>query len=662
MDKLLPRSDLRDLLADTTLEKYASTYLSTESETEDTVDRDDRDSTSADRNQRGRSTTAETKGNSFYIELNSEWDLIESERCRETVVTQLQEDVESIVIAAGSLEYKYTGPGVDLLCAANRFRRRLDKTNERLYETVKTDPLAVAEELQSRVGPITDIGVEAGLLEASETVDSYATAFQKSVGLSITGYHCTQSLPEGATLADTSTLETGSEVRIYGHSTKRPLYVLSPVGHTLPAVDRKSIIQGYNAIANGTVDGNQTASKAINQVTDGTYDPKLTAVLRKHTKGYGVLEDLFSDSRVTDVYATSPVSRNPLRVIVDGEQMTTNVYLSPKGAAALSSRIRQKSGRAFSRANPSVDATVSLDNGSSIRIAGVTEPVVEETAFAFRETSDDAFTLPTLVQNGTMSAEVAAFLSVAIERNSAALIAGTRGAGKTTLLGTLLYEIPASTRTVVIEDTPELPVRTLQSVNRDIQPLRTDAGDGSEISTVDALRTALRLGDGALVLGEIRGEEARVLYEAMRVGANANAVLGTIHGDGAKEVYDRVIHDLNVPPSSFGATDLVVTVQAYRTGNGRKRRISSIEGVISDDGDIRFEPLYMIDGDSAVSTGRIARGESVFIDNITGPDETYADIRSLITEREQTIATLAADGRVAPQEVVTAYAEQGARQ
>jgi type IV secretory pathway ATPase VirB11/archaellum biosynthesis ATPase len=285
--------------------------------------------------------------------------------------------------------------------------------------------------------------------------------------------------------------------------------------------------------------------------------------------------------------------------------------------------------------------------------------VADGIAFAFREQAEDTFTLPGLVANGTMPPEAAGFLSVAIERNAAALIAGTRGAGKTTLLGTLLYEVTPDTRTVVIEDTPELPVNQLQIVDRDVQALRTGTGEGPEITPADALRTALRLGDGALVVGEIRGEEARVLYEAMRVGANANAVLGTIHGDGADEVFERVVSDLGVPASSFGATDLVVTVQAYQTPEGRKRRLSAIEEVIVGEDETWFAPLYEIDEDKARSTDRIDRGESRFVDRLTGPAEEYADIRQAIQRRGEKLDRLAKDGRTAPSEVAASYAGRG---
>jgi type IV secretory pathway ATPase VirB11/archaellum biosynthesis ATPase len=597
----------------------------------------------------------------LFVEVNTpEWDLIHSGDCRQTLITALEAaDVTEIVVYNNGLEYHYSGLSVSLLCAAGRFVHLLDEDEQRLAQEAAADPLSVIEELRNRAGPVAALGEESGLIDVATHIDGYDSVFHPHIGLSIAGYRVDQTVPDGTTLKDVSKLDNGSEVRLYRRSDDALLYALDPIEITLPTEDRRIVNDGYDLIAEGHIKGNRKASRAIDEAADESVDPILTSTLKKHTDGYGILEDLFSDPRVTDVFATSPVSRNPLKIIADGEQMVTNIYLSPEGAGALSSRIRRASGRAFSRANPTVDAKIRLNNETELRVAGVTEPVVEETAFAFRETGDDRFTLPKLVANGTITPEVAAFLSVAVERNAASLIAGTRGAGKTTLLGTLLYELAADTRSVVIEDTPELPVETLQELARDVQPLRTGTGQGPEISPVDALRTALRLGDGALVVGEIRGEEAKVLYEAMRVGANANAVLGTIHGDGAEEIYERVVHDLNVPPTSFGVTDLIVTVQAYQTPTGKKRRVSAVEGVISDGDDVRFESLYTLDGDVATSTGRIGRGESRVVEQLTTPEETYADFRALVDERKETMQTLANDGRTQPHDVVSVYGDRG---
>jgi len=587
------------------------------------------------------------------------WDLAAEETCREVIVSILTaQDATELVVETSGLRRYYSGVGIELLSAAGRFVDQLGETNERLVTAAKRDPLAVIEELETRTGTAVNVGHESGLLGLGldpETA-SYEGLFPSLRGLSIAGSFCRPTIPETATLTDMQSLSTGSTVRVYERPDGIPLYALDLVDLGLTKTEREQVVAGYEAIANGKASGSRSASRAMNIVTTETFDPKLTTVLRKHTRGYGILEDLFSDSRVSDVYATSPVSTNPLRVIVDGELMATNVQLTERGAASIASRIRHQSGRAFSRASPAVDSTADLDCGTGIRMAGITDPVTTGTAFAFREKSDDKFTLPGLVANETMSAEVAAFLSVAIEKNAAALVAGTRGAGKTTLLGTLLYELAADTRTVVIEDTPELPVDSLQGVNRDVQAMRTGTGTGPEISPADALRTALRLGDGALVVGEIRGEEAQVLYEAMRVGANANAVLGTIHGDGAEDIYERVVSDLNVPPSSFGTTDLVITCQAYQTESGRIRRLSAIEEVITSGEEIVFAPLYTMENHTAVPTGRIDRGESRFVNKLTDPGESYSDIRNKIRERTALMERLATEERTSPTEVTVAYA------
>ncbi|MFQ3284109.1 ATPase, T2SS/T4P/T4SS family, partial [Natronomonas sp.] len=201
------------------------------------------------------------------------------------------------------------------------------------------------------------------------------------------------------------------------------------------------------------------------------------------------------------------------------------------------------------------------------------------------------------------------------------------GAGKTTLLGALLWEIPPDVRTVAIEDTPELPVSELQHDSRDVQPLRVTTGDGASITATEALRTALRLGDGAVVVGEVRGEEAKVLYEAMRIGAADGTVLGTIHGGGGESVRERVVTDLGVAESAFADTDLVVTLEAYKNGGSRRRRVRAIESVRRSPNGVGFESLY--DADS----GAIRVTDSRLVEELSTPTETAADVESAIRDR-----------------------------
>jgi type IV secretory pathway ATPase VirB11/archaellum biosynthesis ATPase len=227
-----------------------------------------------------------------------------------------------------------------------------------------------------------------------------------------------------------------------------------------------------------------------------------------------------------------------------------------------------------------------------------------------------------------------------VERGRAVLLAGPRGAGKTTMLGALLWELPPAVRTLVIEDTPELPVEALQDAERDVQSLLARADDGPGLSPEAALRTALRLGEGALVVGEVRGEEATVLYEAMRVGANGSAVLGTIHGDGGESVRERVVSDLGVPESSFAATDLVVTLESVTDDDGeRQRRVARVEEVVEGADGVRFAPLFTVEADGLVTTGRIDRGNSELVPALARTDEQYEDVRTTLVERARSFRT-----------------------
>jgi hypothetical protein len=101
------------------------------------------------------------------------------------------------------------------------------------------------------------------------------------------------------------------------------------------------------------------------------------------------------------------------------------------------------------------------------------------------------------------------------------------------------------------------------------------------MSADEGIRTTLRLGDSALIIGEVRSLEARALYEAMRVGALSNVVMGTIHSESPYGVFDRVVNDLGVPVTSFKATDIIISTNKIRSVDRltEKRRVLNITEV-----------------------------------------------------------------------------------
>lgn len=559
--------------------------------------------------------------------------LDESPACLATVVTALAgRDPTAVVTMSDGRERAYLDGDAELLVAAARFASRVSATDARLAERARREPLAAAREAAGRAGPVADIADRCGFVAAADSHPG--TPLEPYVGPTISDTRILSEPPEQATLRDRRTLDTEAVVRRY--DTPPPTldsYHVRPREQEFDAEASAALDEAVERLATAAT-GERTTPEAAAKAAAGpdVRVPSVAAVLRKHTRGLGILEDIFADPRVSDVFATAPVTETRLRVRVDGETLRTNVRLTDAGARGLASTFRRTSGRAFSRANPTLDATATVA-GRQVRVAGVTDPVSDGVAFAFRAHDSDSFRLPDLVANGTVPEPVAGLLSVAVERGAACLVAGPRGAGKTTTLGALLWELPRPVRTVVIEDTPELPVAALQDAGRDVQPLRTQRDRGPSIDAATALRTALRLGDGALVVGEVRGEEAGVLYEAMRVGGGDSAVLGTIHGSGGDSVRERLVSDLGVPESAFAATDCVVTLAPPTADGGRG--IAAVEEVVDRGDGVGFESLYERDGPTAAATGRIERGTSRLVESLADAGEAYADVRECIARRAE---------------------------
>ncbi|MBS3778635.1 MAG: type II/IV secretion system ATPase subunit [Candidatus Thermoplasmatota archaeon] len=311
---------------------------------------------------------------------------------------------------------------------------------------------------------------------------------------------------------------------------------------------------------------------------------KLADIFAQYTAGLGIIENVLNDSHIQDIYVNAPVQHNPLHIVVNGEEYSSNIFLSNHDVDALSSRFRTLSGRPFSEANPILDMDLPQFH---TRIAAIGQPLTPKgTAFAFRRHRKKPWTLAHFIANNMLSAEAAGLLSFLVDGQASLLIAGSRGAGKTSLLTALLLEIPLRYRILTIEDTSEIPISHFQSLGYKAQSLLTKSISSSEGSTeihpTDALRTALRLGESVLIIGEVRGVEAKVLFEAMRVGAAGNLIMGTIHGSTPTDVFERIVYDIGVPPTSFKAVDAIVVAAPIRKQGGvnRIRRVTAISETV----------------------------------------------------------------------------------
>jgi hypothetical protein len=199
-----------------------------------------------------------------------------------------------------------------------------------------------------------------------------------------------------------------------------------------------------------------------------------------------------------------------------------------------------------------------------------------------------------------------------------------------------MLELMQKLRIITAEDTLEIPVNTFRELGYNIERLKSRSvitRVETEMPADEAIRTALRLGDSVLIIGEVRSVEARALFESMRIGALANTVAGTIHAASPYGVFDRVVNDLGVPPTSFKAVDFIIICSMLRSADGlhRFRRVLGITEVRKhwrEDplAEGAFFPLmeYSSKRDELVPTQTLLNGESVILNEIASGVREWA--------------------------------------
>jgi len=304
----------------------------------------------------------------------------------------------------------------------------------------------------------------------------------------------------------------------------------------------------------------------------------LARALMRYTVGFGLIELLLSDPKVQDVNINSPNGTVPIYIVhEDFGDCYTNIYPTPQEVQSWATKLRLLSGRPLDEANPILDTEITTETFSS-RVSAVTAPLDPfGLAFSFRRHRDHPWTIPLYMSPKIryLNKMAAGLLSFLIDGNVTILVAGTRSSGKSSLLGAILVEIMRRYRIITIEDTLELPNHSLRELGYNLECLKVGSAlslnKGSEVDASTGIRSTLRLGDSAIFVGEVRSKEAIALYEAMRVGAAANVVAGTIHAASPYGVYDRVVNDIGVPKTSFKATDIIVVANPIRSADGKHR-------------------------------------------------------------------------------------------
>ncbi|PSQ11508.1 secretion system protein, partial [Halobacteriales archaeon QS_7_69_60] len=274
-------------------------------------------------------------------------------------------------------------------------------------------------------------------------------------------------------------------------------------------------------------------------------------------------------------------------------------------------KLAQRSGKGISKRQPQVDAT--LPDGSRAQLTLGTEVSDHGTNYTIRQFKDVPFTPVDLINWHTFSLEEMAFLWLSIENHKSLIFAGGTASGKTTSLNAVSLFIPSKAKIVSIEDTREveLPQRNwIASVTR---PSFSE-GDKGDVDEFDLLEAALRQRPEYIVMGEIRGEEGRTLFQVMSTG---HTTLTTFHADSVGEVIKRFTTDpINVSKTMFTALDLVsIQTQTRVQGNKVRRNkvLTEINHYDPENDEINVQDVYQW---QAETDEFLQMGESNTLDEI----------------------------------------------
>ncbi len=247
--------------------------------------------------------------------------------------------------------------------------------------------------------------------------------------------------------------------------------------------------------------------------------------------------------------------------------------------------IAQRSGKHISIADPMLDAT--MPDGSRLQETLGTHVTQRGSSFTIRKFEEEPYTPINLIHFKTFNPEMMAYAWIAIENGQSMLICGGTASGKTTTLNAILLFIPPQMKIVSIEDTRELNLPHDNWV-----PLLTRSGFGEtddtgkkagEIDMFQLLQAALRQRPQYMMVGEVRGEEAFVVFQAMATG---KAAYTTFHAENVQTMVNRMENDpINLPRALVSALDIVLLQAKVKVGTKMTRRIKAITEIVGVDPD-----------------------------------------------------------------------------
>ena len=325
-------------------------------------------------------------------------------------------------------------------------------------------------------------------------------------------------------------------------------------------------------------------ARAERLVLNTTELEELGASVHDEMVGLGPIEPLLKDDSVNDI-----LINGPFQVYVErrGELEPTPVrFRDNDHLLRIVNRIVAGVGRRIDESQPMVDAR--LPDGSRVN-AAIAPIAIDGACVSIRKFSKKPYTLEKLVEVGAMPACVAEFLHGAIKARVSTVISGGTGSGKTTLLNALSSAISHKERLITIEDAAELQLQQPHVVRMETRPPNIE-GKG-EIRQRELVKNALRMRPDRVILGEVRGEEAFDMLQAMNTGHEGS--MATIHANTPRDAITRLeqmvaMSGMKLSPEAVRgqiASAVGMIIQIMRMSDG-KRKMMSVSEIVGMEGQV----------------------------------------------------------------------------
>lgn len=312
-------------------------------------------------------------------------------------------------------------------------------------------------------------------------------------------------------------------------------------------------------------------------VTPREYEALSYMVLRDKV-GMGVLEPLILDVNIEDISCSGLGSIFIEHKVFKGMRSSI-IFSTHDDLDQYVIRLSEQIKRPVTMRNPIVDAM--LPDGSRINIVYGREVSQRGSNFTIRKFSDTPFSILELIEFGSLDYRMAAYLSLVLEEGMNTFVAGETASGKTTLLNAMTTFVPSSAKVVSIEDTPEIHVPHPNWI-REVAKAPKKDDVGAVVTMMDLLKAALRQRPNLIIIGEIRGEEGAVAFQAMQTG---HAVMATFHASAVEKLIQRLTgNPINIPKTYIDNLNVVVIQSAVKLKNGKvARRAISISEIVGYD-------------------------------------------------------------------------------